>query len=110
MKIARLSSTCAINTVAEKFLKGFQGYLQTDAYKGYTQVTAHEGVTSVGCWARARRKFEDVVNLGDKHGKAAEAVAIMQRRREYPCKIAVFVGVWEHVSCMTRRAELLPIF
>lgn len=64
---------------AAKFLKGFQGYLQTDAYKGYNEVTSQEGIVSVGCWAHGRRNFVDVVNLGGKHGKAAEALTIIQK-------------------------------
>lgn len=38
------------------FLEGFHGYLQTDGYAGYHGL---EGVTHVGCWAHARRKFEE---------------------------------------------------
>ena len=34
---------------------------------------------SVGCWAHGRRNFVDVVNLGGKHGKAAEALTIIQK-------------------------------
>ena len=40
----------------KKFLAGFHGYLQTDGYSGYHGL---EGVKHVGCWAHARRKFDE---------------------------------------------------
>lgn len=40
------------------FLKGFQGYLHMDGYQAYGKL---ENVTMVGCWAHARRKFDEAV-------------------------------------------------
>jgi transposase len=42
-----------------KFLSGFQGYLQCDAYAGYDEIFARSQGTiiEVACWAHARRKF-----------------------------------------------------
>lgn len=38
------------------FLKGFKGYLQSDAYSGYDAI--HKtGIVEVACWAHARRYF-----------------------------------------------------
>ncbi len=47
-----------------RFLAGFEGYLQCDAYAGYTEVFALERgkVIEVGCWAHARRKFVEAEN------------------------------------------------
>jgi transposase len=42
------------------FLKGFRGYLHVDGYIGYEGLT---GVTLVGCWAHARRKFMEAINV-----------------------------------------------
>ena len=39
-----------------KCLEGFRGYLQTDGAQYYNAV---ENVVHVGCWAHARRKFEE---------------------------------------------------
>jgi transposase len=64
--------------VAEEFLKGFQGHLQSDAYSGYKNV-CKDGVVSVGCWAHARRKYVDIIKTGAKTGKAAEAVAFIEK-------------------------------
>jgi len=67
-----------------KFLKDFQGYLQTDAYSGYDEVTSQESVVSVGCWAHARRKFSDVYKMGKKQpGKAEDALKIIAKLYEY---------------------------
>jgi transposase len=43
-----------------KFLKGFSGFLNVDGYVGYEGIP---GVTLVGCWAHARRKFVEAVNV-----------------------------------------------
>ncbi len=51
------------------FLSGFRGYLHVDGYPGYHKVT---GVTLVGCWAHARRKFDEALKaLPDANQKAA---------------------------------------
>lgn len=45
----------------EEFLSGFCGYLQSDAYVCYEQIAlASAEILKVGCWAHARRKFEEV--------------------------------------------------
>lgn len=54
------------------FLRGFQGYLQADAYAGYHDLYAR-GVTEVACWAHARRYFTDA--LPSDAASALEAVA-----------------------------------
>ena len=43
----------------EKFLEGYRGYLQADAYGGYDAFFKDpaRGLTEVGCWAHARRYF-----------------------------------------------------
>lgn len=40
-----------------KFLTGFNGTLQADAYGGYDGIYAGKDVTEAGCWAHARRKY-----------------------------------------------------
>jgi transposase len=44
-----------------RLLHGFCGYLQTDGYEGYSKVCAEQGLTAVGCWAHARRKFDEAL-------------------------------------------------
>lgn len=38
-----------------KFLEGFEGYLQADAYSGYDGIYAGDRVQEVACWIHARR-------------------------------------------------------
>ena len=42
----------------QAFLKGFKGYLHSDAYSGYTKIA---NVTRCLCWAHLRRKFVDAL-------------------------------------------------
>jgi len=41
-----------------RFLSGFKGYLHVDGYAGYSALS---DVTLVGCWAHARRKFDEAL-------------------------------------------------
>jgi transposase len=57
-----------------RFLNGFRGYLQADAYSGYDALYASGSVTEIGCWAHARRYFhEAATGAGDTRGFAALA-------------------------------------
>ncbi|MGI6227152.1 MAG: IS66 family transposase [Peptococcales bacterium] len=55
-----------------EFLSGFKGYLQVDGYAGYNQVP---DVTLVGCWAHARRKFDEALKALPKNKRSASVVA-----------------------------------
>ena len=50
-----------------RLLEGFQGYLQTDGYAGYHAVVCAHQLTHVGCWAHARRKFDEALKAQGKH-------------------------------------------
>lgn len=43
----------------ETFLTNFHGYLHTDGYAAYHKLP--EDITVVGCWAHARRKFDEAL-------------------------------------------------
>jgi transposase len=48
----------------QRWLRGYAGYLQTDAFAGYGALCAGAaGATEVGCWAHARRGFHDAKDL-----------------------------------------------
>ena len=51
----------------KEFLAGYTGYLHMDGYAGYHDLG--ENITVVGCWAHARRKFDEAVKSLPK-GKA----------------------------------------
>ena len=43
----------------EEFLRNFKGYLHADGYDGYHRLP--DNITVVGCWAHARRKFDELL-------------------------------------------------
>jgi transposase len=45
-----------------RFLTGFKGYLHVDGYAGYNVLQSHN-ITLVGCWAHARRKFDEALKI-----------------------------------------------
>lgn len=46
---------------AKKFLHGFHGYLHTDGWGGYHRLEPE--ITLCGCWAHARRKFDEALSI-----------------------------------------------
>ncbi|WP_138753598.1 IS66 family transposase [Paenibacillus sinopodophylli] len=54
------------------FLTGFKGYLHVDAYPGYHKV---KDVTLVGCWAHARRKYDEALKAAPEAKGNPETVA-----------------------------------
>jgi len=54
----------------KKFLRGFHGYLHTDAYAGYDKV---EKIIRCYCWAHVRRKFVDALPKDEKSPEATLA-------------------------------------
>ena len=58
----------------ERLFAGFEGVLQTDGYEGYTAVGAQHGIVHVGCFAHARRKFDEALKglpAAQRKGKPA---------------------------------------
>jgi len=62
--------------VPVEFLKEYQGYAQTDAYRGYDALEKLPGIYLVGCWAHVRRKFTEVVKASGK-GKKGHAQKVL---------------------------------
>ena len=56
----------------KEFLKGFNGFLQTDGYPGYNAV---ENITLVGCFAHARRGFTDTLKALPKDATTSKTNA-----------------------------------
>ena len=53
---------------ARDFLKGYKGYLHVDGYAGYNKVP---DVTLVGCFAHARRKYDEALTaISDKQSRS----------------------------------------
>lgn len=52
-----------------RFLKGFRGYLQADAYTGYNRIFVGKVISEVACWAHARRYFFDAQDTDARAGE-----------------------------------------
>ncbi len=48
-------------SVPVDLLGDYSGYLQTDGYEGYNKVCLENGITQLGCWAHAKRKFDQAI-------------------------------------------------
>jgi transposase len=58
-----------------RFLKGYRGYLQADAYSGFEALYRSGEILAVGCWAHCRRRFFEITKTHKPPGLAAEALA-----------------------------------
>ena len=72
-----------------KFLEGYQGYLQADAYSVYDAFFKDaRGLVEVGCWMHARRYFFKALEFDEQHmGPALHLIgrlyAVEERAREF---------------------------
>ena len=55
-----------------RFLSGFKGYLHVDGYAGYNGLP---DITLVGCWAHARRKFDEALKALPSEQQQADVPA-----------------------------------
>jgi transposase len=107
-----------------KFLKDWNGILQTDGYQAYNHVGG-PGLIHVGCWAHARRKFVDAVKVNPKDGAAIAMVTRMdalflvdRHAREQQLNAEDRTALrrehaqsWVdeiHAECLKLRVQLLP--
>ena len=74
--------------VPKRLLAGFEGFLQTDGYEGYGAIGQEPGITHVGCWAHARRKFDEALKAQKnsakkkrslKESKALQGLSFIQK-------------------------------
>ena len=59
---------------AEYFLQGFSGWLHADGYQGYHKLPGN--IRVVGCWAHARRKFDEALQTLPKEMQKDAPAAI----------------------------------
>jgi transposase len=64
----------------QKFLQGFEGYLQGDAYSGYIEIgrNSQGKIQHAGCWSHARRYYDRARNSAPTVA-VHEALAYIQR-------------------------------
>lgn len=59
---------------AEVFLKDFSGWLHADGYQGYHKLPGN--IRVVGCWAHARRKFDEALQTLPKEKRQDSLAAV----------------------------------
>jgi len=92
------------------FLSGFKGYLHTDGYGGYNKLVNTDEdpppVVRIGCWAHARRKYDEAMrSLSDNQKQAAE---LTRKGLAYCNKLFSLEKEWAEIDAtdrMVKRAE-----
>jgi len=107
----------------EEFLKGYQGYLQADAYGGYDAFFKDpaRGLIEVGCWAHARRYFHkalesDQARMGPALLLIAQLYQVEKRARSLPAEDRLHLRQLESQPILDKlqdyleeiEAEVLP--
>jgi transposase len=98
--------------VPKRLLEGFSGVLQTDGYEGYTAACAKYQLVHAGCWAHARRKFDEAVkaqSTGSRGKRKAQGNASTALQAlDYIRKLYAIERAAAELSCeerSRRRAE-----
>ena len=94
------------------FLSSFTGYLQTDGYEAYEKAIAGSGIRHVGCWAHARRKFDEAAKASKQTGSAHTALAKIGKlyATERVLREQLAADTIDDLTFVTRRtAQVRPI-
>lgn len=92
--------------VAVELLKDFRGAVQSDGYGAYEVYEKKDGVLLLGCWAHARRKFEQA--LGNDPPRAQFAMEQIQKLYELERRMKDEDFSKEEVERL-RKKEAYPI-
>lgn len=85
-------------------LSGYAGFVQADAYSGYDHLFKNkEGIIEVGCWAHARRKWDEALNSA-----RLPCTEMLLRIRELYKIESLIKGEKQEVRLEARRAESVP--
>ena len=88
-----------------EFLAGYRGYVHADAYNGYDELFLKEGIVEVGCWAHARRKFDEAASSRPKEATDILArIARIYHEVETPC-----AGMAPEERCRFRQEHAAPL-
>jgi transposase len=107
----------------EKFLEGYRGYLQADAYAGYDAFFKDpaRGLIEVGCWTHARRYYykaldSDQSRMGPALLFIAQLYQVEESVRSFPAEERLCLRQLESVPILDKlhhylletQAEVLP--
>jgi len=88
-----------------EYLKGYQGYIHADAYSGYDELFKTKGIIEVGCWAHARRKFDEAVSSRPKEATdILSRIARLYHEVETPC-----ADMTPEARCKFRQMHAAPL-
>ena len=74
--------------VPKRLFAGFEGIVQTDGYEGYGALGQEPSIVHAGCWAHARRRFDEALKAqrsstkkkrSTKESKALQGLAFIQK-------------------------------
>ena len=92
---------------AGEFLKGYEGYLQADAYTGYDKLYVDGTIIEVACMAHARRKFFEIIESSpNKKSSALTALDYIGKLYKVETKIKHLVPMAKEA---VRKREAKPI-
>lgn len=94
----------------QAFLKGFKGYLHSDAYSGYTKIT---DITRCLCWAHLRRKFVDALPKDTQHPEAtlpSDGIAYCNKLFEIEKSLETLSSEERHRIRLEREKPVLDAF
>jgi len=88
-----------------EYLNNYKGFIHADAYSGYDELFKKEDIFEVGCWAHARRKFDEAAS-----SRPLEATDILARiarlyhEVETPC-----ANMMPEERCRFRQIHAVPL-
>ena len=89
-----------------EFLRGYEGYVQADAYSGYDRLFTEGNVKEVGCMAHARRRFDKAIGDDPKAARGVmDAIRRLYGLESYAKKEDLSVAALRDL----RQAEALPL-
>lgn len=94
----------------QEFLKGFHGYIHTDAYKGYEKV---EGITRCFCWTHLRRYFVDALPKDVKSSEAtipAQAIEYINKLFSIEKRLEIFTPEGRKKQRLEEEKPILEAF
>lgn len=94
----------------QEFLKGFHGYIHTDAYRGYEKV---EEITRCFCWTHLRRYFVDALPKNVKSSKAtipAQAIEHINKLFSIEKRLEIFTQEGRKQQRLEEEKPVLEAF
>lgn len=94
--------------VPGQFLNDYSGYLQTDGYAGYNKAAENNDIIHVGCFAHARRYFENAYKLNKKSKVGFKGMDYIQKIYAIEIKLR-HADLSTDKFVETRRKEVTPV-